>query len=64
MTSKGLSYVGEFLIEEATIITSENLVLDIASDIVNIDIISFSYFIVGLPVYNEFDLFDTIKRII
>ena len=38
MTSKGLSYVGEFLIEEATIITSENLVLDIASNIGNINI--------------------------
>ena len=39
MTSKNLSYVGEFLIEEATIITSENLVLDIASNIGSIDIL-------------------------
>ena len=38
MTSKNLSYVGEFLIEEATIITSENLGMNIASNIVNIDI--------------------------
>ena len=38
MTSKGLSYVGEFQIEEAIIITSENLMFDIASNIVNIDI--------------------------
>ena len=38
MTSKGLSYVGEFLIEEANITTSENMVLNIASNIVNIDI--------------------------